>query len=109
MAKRKSHKRLSIKDILKGKFLVDENAYYNWRFFALVVFLALVMITSAHQTDKKVVQIEKRKEKLDEVKAKYALMQSRLIQMQLESELALQVSQDSLVSLEDHPVKIIVD
>ncbi len=101
--------KISIKDILKGKFLVEESAVSNWSLMVFLVVLALIMITSAHLMDNKVVTLEQQKEKLNEVKAKYALIQSRLIEMQLESELACQVEQDSLVALEDHPIKIIVE
>ncbi len=109
MSKRKKHTPPSIKDILKGKFLVEDNAIGNWKFLVFVVFLAFLMITSAHFVDKTVVNLNQKKEQLDEVKAKYALMQSKLIQMKLESELANQVIHDSLVSLEEHPIKILVE
>ncbi len=109
MANRKKQSSPSIKDILKGKFLVEENAIQNWKFLVFIVFLAFLMITSAHFVDKTVVSLDQKREKLDEVKAKYALMQSKLIQMQLESELAVQVQADSLVSLEEHPIKILVE
>ncbi len=41
-------------NILKGKFLVDEDAKKNWGFIIFLTFLALLMITSSHQIDRKV-------------------------------------------------------
>lgn len=105
---RKSKNKVSLKGILNGQFLVDSNATSVWKFLVFGIFLAFAMISSAHWIDTKVVRIEKDKEKLDEVKARYALIQSKLIQMQLESELANQMERDSLISLEEHPIKIVV-
>ncbi len=108
MAKKKTYNKLSFKDILKGKFLVEDQPYFNWGFIFFIVLLAILAISSAHYTDAKVVQLRDQKEQLDEVKAKYAHMQSKLIEMQLESKLAEQVEQDSLITLEEHPIKIVV-
>ena len=107
--KRKTYNKMSIKDILKGKFLVEGNAFSNWKFLMFLILLAFIMITSAHLTDTKVVSIEKKKERLDELKARYALQQSKLLKLQLESELAIQMQSDSLESLEEHPIKIVVE
>ena len=40
--------------ILKGKFLVDEDAQKNWGFIIFLTLLALLMISSSHQIDNKV-------------------------------------------------------
>ena len=44
-------------NILKGKFLVDEDAKKNWGFILFLTLLALLMITSSHQIDRKVQRI----------------------------------------------------
>jgi len=41
-------------NILKGKFLVDEDAKKNWGFIIFLTTLALLMITSSHHIDRKV-------------------------------------------------------
>jgi len=48
-------------DILKGKFLVDEDAFKNWRMIIFLSFLALIMIGSSHSADKKVHEIARLK------------------------------------------------
>ena len=44
-------------DFLRGSFLTDDSAFKNWRIIIFVVVLLLVMISSAHKADKKVIQI----------------------------------------------------
>ena len=47
----------NIYDILRGSFLTDESAFKNWRIIIFIVALLLSMITSAHNADKKVIEI----------------------------------------------------
>ena len=42
-------------DFLRGSFLTDESAFKNWRIILFVVGLLLIMISSAHKADKKVI------------------------------------------------------
>ena len=44
-------------DILKGNFLVSDEASKNWRFLLFASVLAALMIASSHQADKKVHRI----------------------------------------------------
>ena len=50
----------SIYDVLKGSFLTDESAFKNWRMIIFVVALLLIMISNAHNADKKVIEIERK-------------------------------------------------
>jgi len=110
MAKKQilQHKKLSFKDILKGKFLVEANAFSNWKFIVYVVFLVFIMISSSHSIDNKTIKIGKLKNDVNEMKAKYAFINSKLMNLRLESQLINQVERDSLLPLEDHPFKILV-
>ena len=47
----------TLNNILKGKFLVDQNARKNWGFIIFLTSLALLMITSSHRIDTKVQKI----------------------------------------------------
>ena len=42
---------------LRGSFLTDESAFKNWRIIIFVVGLLLIMISSSHKSDKKVIKI----------------------------------------------------
>ncbi|MFT7666865.1 MAG: hypothetical protein ACI9O8_001206, partial [Patiriisocius sp.] len=44
-------------NIIKGRFLVSDDAFKNWRFIVFLSTLALIMIGSSHTADKKVHRI----------------------------------------------------
>jgi len=56
--------RKNVNNILKGKFLVDEDAFKNWRMIIFLSLLALVMIASSHKADQKVHRIADLKEEV---------------------------------------------
>lgn len=59
----------NINDILKGKFLVDEDAFKNWRMIIFLSVLALIMIASSHRADEKVHEIARLKEQVEELRS----------------------------------------
>jgi len=101
-------KRRSLSDILKGKFLIEGNAFSVWKAIVFFVILALISISSSHRVDEKVVEISQLKREAEEYKAKYALIHSRLMRLKVESELENMVVRDSLFALEKQPYKILV-
>ena len=60
-----------IYDVLRGSFLTDESAFKNWRIIIFVVGLLLIMITSGHKADKKVILISKLNNKKRALRAEY--------------------------------------
>jgi hypothetical protein len=89
MAKNKKSN-ISLTDILKGKFLVDDGSMHNWRFVLYLVFLAFVSISSSHWVDKKVVKINKLDEEVSNLKAQFTDAHRLLMKMQLEPEIMKQ-------------------
>jgi hypothetical protein len=89
MAKNKKSN-ISLTDILKGKFLVDDGSMQNWRFVLYLVFLAFVSISSSHWVDKKVVKINKLDEEVSNLKAQFTDAHRLLMKMQLEPEIMKQ-------------------
>ncbi|WP_185855709.1 FtsL-like putative cell division protein [Blattabacterium cuenoti] len=75
----------TIKDILKGKFLIKKNAYKSWNFIIFLALLSLISITSSHLMDHKIRKMNKINEEIKELKSEYAYIHSKYIQMQLES------------------------
>jgi|SRR5690606_22263022 len=86
MAKNKNSN-IKLKDILKGKFLVDDGSMQNWRFVMYLVFLAFISISSSHWVDKKVVKINKLDEDVSSLKAQFTDAHRTLMKMQLEPEI----------------------
>lgn len=59
----------NIVDILKGKFLISDDAVKNWRFILFASLLAVVMIASSHNADQKVHDIARLNEQVQELRS----------------------------------------
>jgi len=75
----------SIFNLLKGDFLVNKDSFKNWRFILFVVALLLLMIASAHNSDKKVMEIAKLTNEIKELRAEFLDKRSISMGMRLES------------------------
>ena len=75
----------SIYDFLRGSFLTDESAFKNWRIILFVVALLLIMISSAHNADKKVIKISELNKRKRELRAEYVDTGTILMRMKMES------------------------
>ncbi|WP_299059761.1 FtsL-like putative cell division protein [uncultured Polaribacter sp.] len=96
----------NIYDFLRGSFLTDESAFKNWRIIIFVVLLLLVMITSAHKADKKVIRISELNKQKRELRAEYVDTGTILMRMKMESSIKEKAKKRGLVSLESPPNKI---
>lgn len=111
MAKRttyKAQKKLTFIDIVKGNFLNRDEIKSHYKFFLLLFVLMMAMIYSNHLVNKKIKIVNDLKEETEEYKSRNAYAQSRLIKVKMESELGKQVAEDSLMTLENHPHKLLI-
>lgn len=106
MAKKNNKSKISIKDILKGKFLVEEGSFGNWRFVFFLAVLAFISISSSHWADKKVVKIRKLQREVADLKSEYSDIHKSLMQNQMESYVAEKVYKDSIVKSTVQPYKL---
>lgn len=93
-------------DILKGKFLVSDDAPKNWLFIIFASFLATVMIGSSHSADKKVHQIAALNEQVKELRSEFVDVRSDVQKLRLESKITEIVLKDELYPSEVPPKKI---
>lgn len=100
--------RQMIYDILKGKMLTDDKANKNWLMLFYLFFLALVMIFSSHQAEKKVHQIASENTKAQELRAMFVEGRSQLMRLQMESTIQKKLQPFGIVKSNTPPVKIIV-
>ncbi|MFA7686753.1 MAG: FtsL-like putative cell division protein [Moheibacter sp.] len=107
MAKRTVKKKISVKDILKGKFLVDDGSMQSWRFVLFLVFLAFISISSSHWVDKKVVEINKLDEEVSSLKSQYTDAHRLLMSLQLEPAIIAQSELLGIKLTEDQPYVLI--
>ena len=112
MAKRvtynKKPKKLTFMDIMKGNFLNRDEVKVHYKYFLLIFALMMIMIYSNHLVSKKIERVNQLKEQAEEFKSRNAYAQSRLIKVKMESELSKEMEGDSLVSLENHPHKLLI-
>lgn len=99
---------VSIKDILRGKFLVGDGSIKNWRFVFFLVFLAFLAISSAHWLDKKTLRINELQNDIAQYKSKYADVHNELKSLQLEKNIAPLVLKDSIKNWSKQPKKLTV-
>ena len=93
-------------NIIKGKFLVSDDAFKNWRFIIFLSALALMMIASSHQADKKVHQIARLSNQVKELKSEYVDVRMRLMQTKMESKIIAAMARRGLQPSVTPPQKI---
>jgi len=104
----KQKKKLTFIDIIKGNFLNRDEVKAHYKYFLFIFGLLLIMIYCNHLVDKKIKIVNQLKEQTEEYKSRNAYAQSRLIKIRMESELGKEMIEDSLVSLESHPMKLLI-
>ena len=95
-------------DLLKGKFLISDDSFKNWRFIFFVSVLAVIMISSAHYADKKVHQLAAVNKQVLELRSEFVAIRAKVQQQKLESFVKGEVLSSGLKVSEEPPKKIIV-
>ena len=95
-----------IYDVLKGKFLVDEDAPKNWRLIIFLAILALVMIASSHSIDRKIQKIALLNAKVRELNSQFYATNSELTKLTMESSITKRLEEKGLYISNTPPQKI---
>jgi hypothetical protein len=98
--------RQTVYNILKGKFLVDEDAKKNWGFILFLTLLALLMITSSHQIDKKVQRIAELNKEGRRLRSEFVSTRSDLMKLKMESSISRRLAENGLYVSQTPPRKI---
>ena len=93
-------------DFLRGSFLTDESAFKNWRIILFVVVLLLIMISSSHSADKKVIKISELNKRKRSLNAEYIDTKTTLMQVKMESSIREKAMERGLLPSQDPPKKI---
>jgi len=99
----------SLLSILKGSFLIGDDAPKHWRFFIYIAILGAVMISAAHEAESKVYKIASLSDQVKALKNEYVGLRSKLQRSQLESNITLRVLALEIFPPETPAVKIVVD
>ena len=96
----------SVYDVLKGRFLTDESAFKNWRMILFIVALLLILISNAHNADKKVLKITELNKLKRELRAEYIDTQTTLMRMKMESNIREKAKEMGLEPTQTPPTRI---
>ncbi|HMB99453.1 MAG TPA: FtsL-like putative cell division protein [Flavobacteriaceae bacterium] len=92
--------------ILKGKFLVSEDSFKNWRAILFISTLAIIMIASSHSADKKVHEIAQLNNEVKELRSAFVDGRSKLMKLKMESNVIDKLREKGLMSSIIPPKKI---
>jgi len=93
---------------LKGRFLVSEDSFKNWRAILFISTLAVIMIASSHSADKKVHEIARLNNEAKELRSAFVDGRSKLMKLKMESSVIIKLREKGLTSSLIPPKKIIV-
>lgn len=93
-------------EIIGGRFLVSEQALKHWVFIVFISLLALIMVGSSHQIDRKVRHISKLNMKVVELKSEYVEVRMQYMQSKLESRIISEMAAKGIVPSSTPPKRI---
>ena len=97
-----------IYDILKARFLINEeaNATKNWRFIVFIIFLAILMIANTQRYEQKVFRIVALTNEVKELRSKFVDKRSQLMKLKMESTVSQKMETKGIFPASVPPVKI---
>ncbi|MDR6966432.1 hypothetical protein J2X31_000425 [Flavobacterium arsenatis] len=95
-----------IYNILKARFLVNEDANRNWRFIVFVILLAIVMIANTNRYERKIFKIKALEEEVKELRSEFVDRRSELMELKLESTIEKKMLEKGIIPSSVPPVKI---
>lgn len=95
--------------VLKGRFLVSDNAFKNWRMIFFLSGLALVMIASSHSADRKVYRIAELNNEVKELRSEFVDLRARLMKIKMESAVVKKLETKGFEIGQLPPDKIVVE
>ena len=96
----------NIYSILRGKFLISDDSFKNWRIIIFISVLAIIMIASSHSADKKVYEIARLGNEVKELRSAFVDGRSKLMRLKMESSIIDKVEAKGIHISEIPPTKI---
>jgi hypothetical protein len=97
-------------DILKARFLINEeaNATKNWRFIVFLILLSIIMIANNNSFDQKVFRIIALSNEVKELRSEFVDKRSELMKLKMESTVSAKMESKGIFPSSVPPVKIMV-
>jgi hypothetical protein len=98
-----------IYNILKAQYLIDDNAFKNWRFIVFVISLAIIMIANTQRYEQKVFKILELTNKVKELRSEFVDRRSELMKLKMESTVSAKMEERQIFPSTVPPIKIEVE
>ncbi len=96
----------SIYNILKARFLINEDANKNWRFIVFIVILAILMIGNTNKYEQKIFKISALTNQVKELRSEFVDRRSELMKLKMESTVAEKMLSKNIIPSAVPPLKI---
>jgi hypothetical protein len=93
-------------NILKARFLIDDDAMKNWRFIVFLILLAIVMIANTQRFEQKVFKIAKLTTEVKELRSEFVDRRSQLMKLKMESTVSEKMMEKEIFPSTVPPIKI---
>jgi hypothetical protein len=93
-------------DILKARFLIEDDSIKNWRFIVFLIVLAIIMIANTQNFEKKVFTIIEMTNEVKELRSEFVDRRSELMKLKMESTVAEKMKAKQIFPSTIPPTKI---
>jgi hypothetical protein len=96
----------SVYNILKARFLIDDDSMKNWRFIVFLILLAIIMIANTQHFEQKVFKIAALTTEVKELRSEFVDRRSQLMKLRMESTVSEKMMENEIFPSTVPPVKI---
>ena len=93
-------------DILKARFLIEDDSIKNWRFIVFLIVLAIIMIANTQSFEKKVFEINELTNQVKELRSEFVDRRSELMKLKMESTVSEKMVEKQIFPSTVPPTKI---
>lgn len=98
----------SILALLNIEFLIKDDALKNWRMLLFISFLALLIIASGHNADKKIHEIAQLNNQIKEVKSEFVETRAVLMRLKMETRIVSALAVKQIGPATSPPIKLTI-
>lgn len=96
----------SLYNILKARFLINDDAVKNWRFIVFIIILAIIMIANTQRYEQKVFKIAALTSQVKELRSQFVDRRSQLMKLRMESTVSEKMIEKEIFPSTVPPIKI---
>jgi len=93
-------------DILKARFLIQDDAIKSWRFIVFLIVLAIIMIANTQRFEQKVFKEAELTKQVKELRSEFVDRRSQLMKLKMESTVSEKMSKRQIFPSTVPPTKI---